>query len=1528
MLKFKTKFSFLLLLMLMSLSFTAIEVKAVICPETGGSINCGFDGKFYCGGQCKTQAEINEIQIQTGACIDGNFSCDTCSCGTVTTPPDPETPTWTLSGNDLYPAVLGNNVGIGTSTIGTYKLVVDGVVNLIEGLFMKGRNILATWNNNTYLKANNGSIEFQPVDGQTKMIITNTGNVGMGTSTASYLERLRLKSINQNSVVFTIEKANSGNSLFEIWESSGEARIMGKNTVNSNGFFITASSTANSYVLSSLSLGTTAIPANYKLNVNGNIRLGNAFNIDNVNALKGRSTANDFKILSNDAETNKIIFGSAQHDFYTGGQLRFSVLNSGVSTTGFILRNGSQGAGKVLTSDASGVANWTQLNFTESDPTWNNGGNQTNNINRSGQVALGNTSNVADTNVRFIVGGNNNDNRIRITSLPSGGGQAELNLWANDSSNIMREVNLANYRGTFNIWTSGLGANAFSVLQNGNVGIGTTDPGSRLQINNSGQEAFKIVVSGSHTPLRISTSTNNISTIFQVHESGRVGIGLGGSNPNAKLDLRTATNEEGLHIDVGTSSYSPINVKKGSATMLQVHQGGNVSIGAVTSDTGSKLQVEGDIQASGSICANGGSDCLTAGSTLPTGSVNQTLRYDGSKWVASSYLYNSDSESGIDAGNSNSMFRFKQYGIEKAAIYTLNGSQDLHLRGRGNLYIVASSSAADAADLFVRSDGNVGIGTTDPGSRLQINNSGQEALRIVATGLFTPLRISTTTNSNTTLFQVHETGRVGIGLGDSNPNARLEIKASGNEEGLHIEAGNFSPINVKKGSATMLQVHQGGNVSIGAVTSDTGSKLQVEGDIQASGSIGIGTTPSRKFHLLENNSNAVLAIQRTDDTPANNSAMLLLSGAGINTIYSRNNSGITDLQDRDFSIVTGSGNERLRIKADGKVGIGISSPTTELDINGQIKIRGGGYGDGKVLTSDASGLASWQTPNNSQWTTSGNDIYYNNGDVGIGTVSPDRKLHILDASDTFLSVQRLGNTTNLDDASLNGVLLFAVQSGAQGNVNSIYSRIKNNGGARDFRIMIDSNEALRIDTDRNVGIGNTTPDAKLRIDPLSATEGLKIRLPASSPYSAINVQNSANTDLFRVNQYGNVTAAGSICANGGSDCLTAGSTLPPGSANQTLRYNGSIWVASSNLYNSGSEIGINGIGSNNSLIRLQDDGVETAAIYTLNDANDLRLRGKGGVYIDGGGGTNGDLFVKSDGNVGIGNTTPDAKLRIDPLSATEGLKIRLPASSPYSAINVQNSANTDLFRVNQYGQLSVPNPSSGYPAIKVGRITGQPSIKAENANDWLILDGGKVGLNYYQNSDVIIANGGGNTFFGGTTKTNSHASIMTSGEINGNYLHINGTGDNNINGKLKIGSTATPSEALDVAGNIKASGSICSKDGCIGGTGVGSTNWNEITNKPVGMMSSCRRIATTGERTLCPGGCNREISYSCNSDEIMLSWGFLCTKPDGAGWQDGECDLQRAKLDSNMRTMTLFLSVPIRIDGYAYGHAICCKLDQ
>ncbi len=74
----------------------------------------------------------------------------------------------------------------------------------------------------------------------------------------------------------------------------------------------------------------------------------------------------------------------------------------------------------------------------------------------------------------------------------------------------------------------------------------------------------------------------------------------------------------------------------------------------------------------------------------------------------------------------------------------------------------------------------------------------------------------------------------------------------------------------------------------------------------------------------------------------------------------------------------------------GNVGVGTSTPLAKLDVAGNVKITDGTQGVGKVLTSDANGLANWQLPSAlTGWSFNGNNIYNSNaGNVGIGTANP------------------------------------------------------------------------------------------------------------------------------------------------------------------------------------------------------------------------------------------------------------------------------------------------------------------------------------------------------------------------------------------------------------------------------------------------------------------------------------------------------------------------------------------------------------
>ena len=97
--------------------------------------------------------------------------------------------------------------------------------------------------------------------------------------------------------------------------------------------------------------------------------------------------------------------------------------------------------------------------------------------------------------------------------------------------------------------------------------------------------------------------------------------------------------------------------------------------------------------------------------------------------------------------------------------------------------------------------------------------------------------------------------------------------------------------------------------------------------------------------------------------------------------------------------------------------------------DGQIKIAGGSPGAGKLLTSDANGLASWASAGTySQWTTNGTNIAYTAGNVGIGINPPTHPLHVVSAQALVGSSVIYGENTNT------GITNYMY--GVQGRVNS------------------------------------------------------------------------------------------------------------------------------------------------------------------------------------------------------------------------------------------------------------------------------------------------------------------------------------------------------------------------------------------------------------------------------------------------------------------------------------------------------------
>ncbi|MBM3435052.1 MAG: hypothetical protein FJY07_02415 [Bacteroidetes bacterium] len=230
-----------------------------------------------------------------------------------------------------------------------------------------------------------------------------------------------------------------------------------------------------------------------------------------------------------------------------------------------------------------------------------------------------------------------------------------------------------------------------------------------------------------------------------------------------------------------------------------------------------------------------------------------------------------------------------------------------------------------------------------------------------------------------------KTGKIGIG-DITSPGAKLHIKSDYGEEAVlliepniwnndgwaEIRVGNGS--NAVKGSYTYgLQLKtdknylfDSPNAKVGIGTSSPAEKLEVSGNIKASGT---GYMMTSKVQAIDNN--------------------------GL-SLYGTASTGIM-------------------VMNDGKVGIGTNLPGEKLEVNGKVKSTSlqitTGFANGKLLQSDASGNAVWTDP---AWTISGSNVYKSAGNVGIGTPATSNRLEV---SGTVNATNFTGNGSGLTAAT-------------------------------------------------------------------------------------------------------------------------------------------------------------------------------------------------------------------------------------------------------------------------------------------------------------------------------------------------------------------------------------------------------------------------------------------------------------------------------------------------------------------------------
>jgi len=375
--------------------------------------------------------------------------------------------------------------------------------------------------------------------------------------------------------------------------------------------------------------------------------------------------------------------------------------------------------------------------------------------------------------------------------------------------------------------------------KNGKVGIGTYTPGANLQVGSPGadltQDLLLVKGGGSSGNFGFRVQANNSEELFFVDtlsynvlvRSGNVGIGT--ASPVSPLDVaaNAGGNSIALRMRPTSNDYSFIQGRSNDGTEVV----GEIAFNRTAVGTGNMLFHTGNGTNSVERMRIDAVGNVGIGTTSPVhklsviGNIYQRTG-DFITWN------NGDAQIGAVSG----------YNL---AFSTYNGSSAMVERMR------------------ITSGGNVGIGTTNPSEKLDVNgdiavkgnsiiNRNSNFLTIGDIGNLDNIGFMTlSTADDSTVVHLDDSGNVGIGT--TSPGAALDVRGTVMS---YESAGNYGKIN--NGSFEALGVHSGtfmldlnntGTADLVNIKTSGSSRFYIKNN----GYVGIGTT-SPNFHLDVNGS--------------------------------------------------------------------------------------------------------------------------------------------------------------------------------------------------------------------------------------------------------------------------------------------------------------------------------------------------------------------------------------------------------------------------------------------------------------------------------------------------------------------------------------------------------------------------------------------------------------------------------------------------------------------------------------------------
>jgi trimeric autotransporter adhesin len=926
------------------------------------------------------------------------------------------------------------------------------------------------------------------------------------------------------------------------------------------------------------------------------------------------------------------------------------------------------GAGEVLTTDGSGVLTWgagggSSISVTANQAVVANGTgtgltsftcsiNQVMSFDGTGLPVCGNVTGAGG----FIQNGNSYG--------------AAATLGTNDNFDLNFETN---------------GTTKMTVLAGGNLGVGTTNPAAKLDINGTGVFRDSVSIQPLSGAVSALTITNSMST-----------------NTAAAAETIVAT-------------YNPI------ANSFSGALGGSKSTTTLNSGAFNQAVATGNYVAAYDASTN----IISSGNTANAFGVKSTVTNLNSGAGALTNAY------GVSSSVSNALGTLTNaYGFYAGTIAGTN---------KFSFY----ASDASAPSYFA---GNVGIGTTTPNTQLDITGAfSQRGMAAPALSIAGQGRIYFDSTANK--FKVSE-----------NNGAYTDLVGSGSADNLgnHTATQNINLSTFKlvgNGGSTGIVINSSGNVGIGTTAPASALHIAKNDDMILEYSTATGTSMpgyiARKSRGTSGSPTAVLSgdalgavvFSGHDGTNFNLSGNSMIWGEatqnfnpttqGSNLVFATTTNGTTlrlvrGLIGNDGSIALGGSINKttfagasMVISAAGNVGIGTTSPNTQLDITGAFSQRGmaapavsvagqgriyfdstankfkvsennGAYADlvGSGSADNLGNHNATQNLNLSTYKLVGNGGSEGisidaSGNVGVGTTVPLATLHVTNSASTqyapvtiltngiadtdYVLQVRKGETTN-NNADIVAKLGLDYLTNQNAGIN--FHRGSTIGGGFLSFYANGGVERMRLDAGGRVGIGTTSPNTTLDINGAFSQRGMaapgvsvagqgRIYFDSTANKFKVSENNGAYADLVGGSSI-SVTSNQAVVANGTGTGLSSFTC----SINQVMSFDGSGLPVCA---------GVTGTGG------FLQDGNSYGAAATLGTNDNYALNFE----------TNGTtkMTVLANGNVGIGTTNPTSPLEISQSSTVGG------ATAAYGSRIVLSLDPATDNTVNNYGAGSVLNIS-------------------------------------------------------------------------------------------------------------------------------------------------------------------------------------------------------------------------------------------